>query len=149
VKEITVLKFENGVLTDCRGLPVPCTRPLLRLTTSAEMLELDLASLAPPSTPHPAWLEITVAASAEPVVALNERIQKTLAGRGIEAIALRRSAAGSENAAESAALHELQPAEVFEAVLQDSAIPEPEREPLRIVFTQLLERHHEPEAAPP
>jgi DNA repair protein SbcD/Mre11 len=143
-KEIGVLKFENGALTDFRSLPIPCTRPLLRLATSAETLEPDLASLVPAETLHPAWLEITVGASAEPVAVLSERIQKALAGRRMEIIAVRRSLADPGAVTETAAtIHELHPAEVFEAVLQDSAIPEQEREPLRVVFTQLLERHHE------
>jgi exonuclease SbcD len=146
-KEVRVLTFENDALTHSRSLPVPCTRALLRLTTTAQDMEFDLAALKCPEGVPRAWLEVTVTASAEPASVLTERIQGALAGRPIEAIALRRSTADDgTGAASPASLHELQPADVFEAVLQDAAIPEAEREPLRLVFTQLMEKHHEQEA---
>ncbi len=144
VKEVRVLTFENGALTGSRGLAIPCTRPLLRVTTTAATLEADLASLAIPAAESSAWLEITVAPSAETAAQLGERVRIALEDRNTEAIALRRSSADTVAAEVAAAtLHEVEPPEVFEAVLQEAAIPEPERESLRLIFSQLLELHQE------
>lgn len=150
-KEVRLLTFEGGRLTGSRGLPVPCARPLLRLTTSAECLEASVASLALPDSPHPAWLEVTVDATSEPAALLAERIQNALAGRPAAAVAIRRAAAAAPAAAEEAApaLHDLTPPEVFDALLASAALPEDETEELRLVFRQLLDRHHESSAIAP
>lgn len=147
-KQVRRLSFAGGRLMESRALPVPCARPLLRVSTTAELLEASLQSLTlPPSppSPQPAWLEVTVAATSEPAALLAERIQKALAGRPASAVAIRRAAAAAQTAAEeiAPALHDLTPPEVFEALLASAAVPEDEAEELRLTFQQLLERHHE------
>ncbi|HEX2750564.1 MAG TPA: exonuclease SbcCD subunit D C-terminal domain-containing protein, partial [Verrucomicrobiales bacterium] len=127
---------------DSRSLAVPCTRPLLRITTTSETLELDLAALTIPGTAQPAWLEVTVAATAEPAAALYERMQSVLQHRHAEVVALRRSnVEGSASTGTAGVIQELRPADVFEAVLENAAVPAEEREALRPVFARLLERH--------
>lgn len=148
-KQVRLLTFEKGSLTASVSLPIPCARPLLRLTASPETLETDLAALTIPSAPMPAWLEITFTPTGETAAALAERVHAALAGRGAEAVAIRRTAVpGSASRPEPASLHEWQPAEVFDAVLESEAIPETERPALRLVFQQLLDSHREAASVP-
>lgn len=149
-KEVRILTFENGRLTGSRSLTVPCSRPLLRISVTAETLEAQLATLTIPSSPLPAWLEVTIAATSEPTSALAERIHTALAERNAVAVVIRRTPAPEVVAiAEAASIHELQPGDVFEAVLQSESIPDEERAPLHLVFHQLIERHHESLASLP
>lgn len=143
-KQVRLLTFDNGALTSSRGIPVPCTRPLLRVSTTAELLEAALAALSIPEAPQPAWLEISVAATGEPAAELAARIHAALAGRPAEAIAIRRLAANDQGTSlEAASIEELQPEEVFDAVMDAEGISENERGALRLTFRQLLERHTE------
>ena len=149
-KEVRVLTFENGTLTGSRGLPVPCSRPLVRVSTAADTLESSLAALGLPASPLPAWLEVCISVTSEPAAELAARVHAALAGRPAEAIAIRRmTAANPVGTLSTASIHELQPAEVFDAVLAAEGIPEAEREPLRLTFRLLLDRHHESTAAAP
>ena len=143
-KSIRVLTFENGALTASRSMPVPCTRPLVRVSLTGELLEEELTALTIPDSPLPAWLEVTVAATSEPAVRLAERIHNAIAGRNAEAVAIRRSGGESANAAPGAAsIHDLVPVAVFDEVLKAATIPDSDCEPLRLTFQQLLERHQE------
>lgn len=147
-KSIRLLTFENGALSASRSLPVPCSRPLMRVALTAETLEEALASLTFPDSPQQAWLEVIVSATSEPAAALAERIHTAIAGRNAGAIAIRRIAPGSAGAApDAASIHDLLPAAVFDNLLESESIPESEREPLRLTFQQLLERHQESLAA--
>ncbi len=142
VKEIRVLTFENGALKATRGLPVPVTRPLLRVQASVEMLEAEILMMPLPESPLPAWLEVTVSPTAEPAAVLAECIRKALTGRRAELLALRRTGAATGTAsAASAELHELKPAEVFESLLNAGPLPGAERASLRLTFSQLLDQH--------
>ncbi len=144
IKSIRVLTFDSGALVASRGLSVPCTRPLLRVSLTAETLEAELAALTLPDSPLPAWLEITLTATSEPAALLAERIHRALAGRNAEALAIRRGGAERAEASPCAdTIHDLLPAALFDEVLKTGTIPDSECEPLRLTFQQLLEHHQE------
>ncbi len=144
-KEVRLLHFADGALIHHASLPIPLTRPLLRLRVTEATLEEALRAIDHTATPLPPWLELTVTACAASFPELTERIHIALGPHTAALLHLRRPSAQATPSAAAAtpSLQELSPSQIFDHILEAHAPTAEEAAALRLTFTTLLELHHQ------
>jgi len=133
-KSVVILEVEKQKVTRIETLAVPVARALVRAAVNRSTLEADLAVLASGS-----WAEVTVKLTA-PEADLDRQVREFAAGRFDVLKVLADLPVGTRPAWQEAgpALNELQPRQVFNELLAEKKIDDPE---LPMVFDELLALH--------
>ena len=133
-KSVVVLELRKKGGPKIELLPVPVTRVLTRVAAGRGSLEADLAAVPPGS-----WAEVTVSLET-PELELDRLIREAAGGRfevlKVQALFPEGSRAAWENA--GPVLSELQPRQVFQQLLEEKSLSEPE---VLATFDELLSLH--------
>ncbi len=139
--------------TSVTPLPIPATRRLLQLRTTADRIEETLAALDPDTAELPTWVEVIVS-EASTVDDLSARVTEAAKGLPFEVVRVVRADRLMPDAVEneSAGLSDAEviesltddPRRLFEELLARETSLDPARaESLRAAFAQLLDRYHQ------
>lgn len=146
-KEIRILKFEEGKLTQNYGVETPTPRKLFRLSTTQRDLEETLNTFQPEPSALKHWVELTITTD-DSIDNLNEFIEKLTINKPYVVIQKkieRSSAYENLRATECINIHSLgdllgNPHEVFlQRLNQISTIDAEEREALITAFAELYD----------